>query len=380
MENFDQYVSAEIPTNENPHLRHMMHGPCGVEHPNRPCMEKKIHKKTCKYKYPQTFAEFTTCGDDSYPVYRRRDTKETVIVRKTNMDNRWVIPFNLYLLAKFDCHLNVEVCSTIKAVKYLYKYVYKGHDRISFCITRPDSMQSHDEIDAYQDGRWVSPLEAAWRIFGFSLFEIYLAVIPLHLHLPDMQVMHFNFDESLDDVLANERRSRTMLTDFFRVNSVRPEGPKYLYSEFIEHFVWDAKTWRWKDRKQGVSIGRLLYTLPSQGERYYLRLLLINLLGPTSFEDLFTFDGIRCATFQESSLRHGFLEHDNSIEHCMDEGIHVQMPHALCRLFATLLIFCQPSDPKELWEKYYTSLSEDYKLKNPNATDMVLQATVRDVE
>lgn len=29
-----------------------------------------------------------------------------------------------------DCHINVEVCLTIKAVKYLYKYMYKGHDKV----------------------------------------------------------------------------------------------------------------------------------------------------------------------------------------------------------------------------------------------------------
>ena len=30
---------------------------------------------------------------------------------------------------KYDCHINVEVCSTIGAVKCLYKYIYKGHDK-----------------------------------------------------------------------------------------------------------------------------------------------------------------------------------------------------------------------------------------------------------
>ncbi len=30
---------------------------------------------------------------------------------------------------RYQCHINVEVCSSITAVKYLYKYVYKGHDR-----------------------------------------------------------------------------------------------------------------------------------------------------------------------------------------------------------------------------------------------------------
>jgi hypothetical protein len=25
----------------------------------------------------------------------------------------------------YNCHINVEICSSIKAVKYLYKYIYK---------------------------------------------------------------------------------------------------------------------------------------------------------------------------------------------------------------------------------------------------------------
>jgi hypothetical protein len=43
-------------------------------------------------------------------------------------DNRWVISYNPYLTMQYQCHINVEVCSSIMAMKYLYKYVYKGHD------------------------------------------------------------------------------------------------------------------------------------------------------------------------------------------------------------------------------------------------------------
>ncbi len=43
-------------------------------------------------------------------------------------DNRWVVPYNPYLTMRYQCHINVAVYSSITTMKYLYKYVYKGHD------------------------------------------------------------------------------------------------------------------------------------------------------------------------------------------------------------------------------------------------------------
>jgi hypothetical protein len=44
------------------------------------------------------------------------------------MDNSWVVPYNPYLTLKYNAHINLELCSTVKSVKYLYKYMYKGYD------------------------------------------------------------------------------------------------------------------------------------------------------------------------------------------------------------------------------------------------------------
>lgn len=50
----------------------------------------------------------------------------------------------------------VEICSTITAAKYLYKYVYKGHDCITLNIKFPNQTYV-DEISSFQSVRWVSP-------------------------------------------------------------------------------------------------------------------------------------------------------------------------------------------------------------------------------
>jgi hypothetical protein len=37
----------------------------------------------------------------------------------------------------FNAHINVEVCADIWSAKYLFKYVYKGLDRVAMVITNP---------------------------------------------------------------------------------------------------------------------------------------------------------------------------------------------------------------------------------------------------
>ena len=66
------------------------------------------------------------------------------------LDNCWVIPYNPFLFAMFDSYVNVEICSIIKAAKYLYKYVYKGHDKVSFRPSLTNEETRHDEITRYQ--------------------------------------------------------------------------------------------------------------------------------------------------------------------------------------------------------------------------------------
>ncbi|XP_074282924.1 uncharacterized protein LOC141607472 [Silene latifolia] len=270
---FDKFVSAEIPHSDNPRLRalvlkHMIHGPCGNFNPDYQCMKKKNSMGRCKYNYPKSFSTETTTNSDSYPEYRRRNDGQTTLVRKVLLNNRWVIPYNPYLLSLFDCHINVEVCSTIEAVKYLYKYVYKGHDTISFNVVSSGDPKPVDEIEQYQSGRWVSPCEAMWRIYGFDLFETQPPVMVLPVHLQNMQSLRLNPAENLEAVIANAKRARTPLTEFFSENC--NEGAEQLSYE---------------------------------GERYFLRILLLHVRGPKSFEELRTINGQTYATFQEAALK-----------------------------------------------------------------------------
>uniref|UniRef100_I1Q7F0 Helitron helicase-like domain-containing protein n=1 Tax=Oryza glaberrima TaxID=4538 RepID=I1Q7F0_ORYGL len=133
---YDKVICAEIPNKAKyPELhrlviKHMLHGPCGALNRNCACMVDG----ECRFDFPWQFNQATQQGKDSYPLYRRRDDGWRVKIRGAVLDNRWVVPYNPGLLMRYNCHINVEACASIKSVKYLYKYVYKGHDCASFSV------------------------------------------------------------------------------------------------------------------------------------------------------------------------------------------------------------------------------------------------------
>ena len=74
-----------------------------------------------------------------YPQYQRWQNgrvlqKQLAGGGMVPLTNKYMVPYNPYLCQKYNCHINVEACMTIAAVKYLYKYIYKGHACADVCI------------------------------------------------------------------------------------------------------------------------------------------------------------------------------------------------------------------------------------------------------
>ena len=61
----------------------------------------------------QEFSSVTTTANDGYPIYRRMNNNRSIEVGGCLLDNCWVVPYNPYLLLKYNAHINVEVCTTL---------------------------------------------------------------------------------------------------------------------------------------------------------------------------------------------------------------------------------------------------------------------------
>ncbi|CAF5189161.1 unnamed protein product, partial [Rotaria magnacalcarata] len=113
------------------------------------------------------------------------------------------------------------------------------------------------------------------------------------------------------------------------------------------------------DIREGDALGRVYTVHPNNFECFFLRLLLHVVRGPTSFEALRTVNGQICATFREACQLQGLLEDDQQWDATMSEAAAAQSPARLRNLFALILAVCGPSNPKQLWESYKESLTED---------------------
>ncbi|XP_073273312.1 uncharacterized protein [Primulina huaijiensis] len=122
----------------------------------------------------------------------------------------------------------------------------------------------------------------------------------------------------------------------------------------------------WIERKQRKVIGRVNAASPVEGERYYLRLLLLHVRGPSSFNYLLTFNNQIYFTFKEASQSRGLLECDRRNFECLNEATTFQMPYALRRLFATILTYCEPANVQNLWDSFYKHFSEDFTRHETN--------------
>lgn len=268
------------------------------------------------------------------------------------------MPHNIFLATKYDCHINVEVVSSIKAVKYLYKYVYKGPDRCTIEIGPVD------EIKKYMDARYVAAPEAAWRIFGFDLYENKPAVYRLAIHTPDEQSVIFAEDGDPQAVAAKAEGQSSLLAYFVAMQ----DHPNYrhlkyhdMQKEFVYHKTGKNKG-EWtvrRNRQTFPTIGRIFQISRNQGEVYFIRLLLVHRKGVTGWEDLRTVDGVIRETFEDACRRLGLLDDDSDHIAAFEEARAFAMPASLRQLFATILTTgC--GHPLELWNRFKDDMVDDY--------------------
>ena len=129
----------------------------------------------CSKSFPKDFLNETVFdGHNSYVKYKRRDPKNggtEAVKDDKELDSSWIVPYNPYLMLRYGCHINVEVCASNKATKYLHKYITKGGDRNMMGVEGEGPELAKNEVREFQDLRSFGSSESCWRLLEFEMSD-----------------------------------------------------------------------------------------------------------------------------------------------------------------------------------------------------------------
>ncbi|XP_025653144.1 uncharacterized protein [Arachis hypogaea] len=279
----------------------------------------------------------------------------TVKINDVDIDNRFVVPYNPLLLMKYQAHINLEFCNKSNVIKYLFKYINKGPDRVTATVGETynvgESSRVVDEIKQYYDCRYLSPSESMWRIFAYDIHHRWPSVQRLTFHLPNQQHVVFDDADITTHVYLRNKDLLTMFTAWMMANRRFPDGRSLTYVEYPGKFVYCLNSREWKLRQRGFSIGRLSFAHPSSGELFYMRMLL-----------------------NEACSAMGFLIDDKEYVSAIKEVTEVASAAQLRRFFVMLLLSGSMGRPLSVWEQNWAYLSDDilycrrHELQYPDLT------------
>jgi hypothetical protein len=332
----------------------------------------------CSKNFPKNFQAETEMDVNGYPLYKRTDNGRFVMKNGVPLDNRYVVPYSPFLSLKYGAHINVEHCSSIKSIKYVFKYVYKGHDSARIERTESD-LNSRDEIKTHIETRYVSAPEAMWRLNGYPICHKSHTIVRLDIHEEHQQMVNFAEGEDIEDVL--DRDHATKLTAWFDLNERDPNARQYLYTEIPKHYRWYNKRWV---RRKHIFIGekviaRIYSVSAKQRERFYLRMLLLHVRGAKSFRELKIYNDVLYDTYEQVCRERGLLVDDSEWERTLDEAVSVASPRQVRDLFVTILGSCEPTNPIELWETFKSEMAEDFAFNHGIHSDIAEQYALKEI-
>ncbi|KAH1247740.1 hypothetical protein GmHk_06G017557 [Glycine max] len=179
------------------------------------------------------------------------------------------------------------------------------------------------------------------------------------MHLENQHHVYWTDDQQIGEVLSKNTIKESMFTAWMHSNKIYSYGRDITYHQYISRFVYVARKRCWQPRKQGNTIGRLIWVPPSVGELFYLRMMLFTAKGAQSYSDIRTINGVVYPTFRKTCFAKGFLGSDQEFISALQEANNWGTAHYLRKLFVKLLFMNTMDRPEYVWQQTWLWMADD---------------------
>ena len=136
---------------------------------------------------------------------------------------------------RYTMHINVEYCGSIKAINYLYKYIFKGNDK-GYMKVR-EIKEEKNEILVHKYGRVMSSHEAHWIISGNKSHSITPSVTRMPYFIKELKQVKFDPKKEIDKERIEKQIREHQYAKWFERNKVEYD----IFCNFEERQQFESK-------------------------------------------------------------------------------------------------------------------------------------------
>ncbi|GBL91638.1 hypothetical protein AVEN_23682-1 [Araneus ventricosus] len=174
----------------------------------------------------------------------------------------------------------------------------------------------YNAIANYVDARYVNAPEAMWRLLGSHINDRSHAVMRLPVHLPNQK--RVTFKDGHEEETSEAARSRqTMFESWFQLNQSDLDAQTLLNTDIPYNYMYDRNNWKRRKRGGNKIVARMYVLNVKDAERFYLRIMLLHVLGTASFKFLRTVDNVIYDTFKQAAFHRHLLNSYEEWDHCL---------------------------------------------------------------
>lgn len=289
--------------------------------------------------------------------------------------------------------MDIEAVNSAQAIHYILKYVSKNSSHNNL-VVRPKlyygvPVEKNDELAKYGAARVAGSVECCMNIFGFHNYKISPTIQLIKLHLPGEKMIFITPNES-EERIKKKLDSFSLLERYF----FRPIDHLFdslTLVQYYEKYTIDClnntpetfedvapNNIKIVKKRKNEAVVNLPIIRPSQGDLFYLKLLLIR-FPSRSFDELKkNIVGLECSTFREAAYSFALCQSDNEAFLTLEEAVlFYKTGHQLINLFALLII--DGADSISLYNSFKINLYMDFNADSDIEKEQMFLISLRKV-